>query len=276
MGNNNKMNLFSLDEKVIVVTGGTGILGKSFVNILAQYGATVVILGRNKKVADERVNHIKSSGGKACAAICDVLDAKSLEDAKAEIVDKYGAIHGLVNAAGGNMPGGVLDPKDSVFNLNMDGLRQVLDLNLIGTILPTQIFGEEIAKNGSGSIVNISSMASQQAITKVLGYSLAKAGIEIYTKWFAVELANRYGDKIRMNAIAPGFFLTEQNRDLLTNPDGSYKERGNLVVQNTPFKRFGNPEELSGALVYLLSDASKFVNGTVLTVDGGFSIFSGV
>ncbi|WP_354359718.1 SDR family oxidoreductase [Pedobacter sp. UYP30] len=167
-------------------------------------------------------------------------------------------------------------PKESVFSLNIDGLKQVLDLNLIGTILPTQIFGEEIAKHGSGSIVNISSMASQQAITKVLGYSLAKAGIEIYTKWFSVELANRYGDQIRMNAIAPGFFLTEQNRDLLTNPDGSFKERGKLVVQNTPFKRFGRPDELSGALVYLLSDASKFVSGTVLTVDGGFSIFSGV
>lgn len=276
MEENNKQDLFSLNEKVIVVTGGTGILGASFVNILAQYGASVIILGRNKKVADERVAHIISLGGKASAAICDVLDTESLEKAKAVILAKYGAIHGLVNAAGGNMPGGILDPKESVFNLSMDGLKQVLELNLIGTILPTQIFGAEIAKNASGSIVNISSMASQQAITKVLGYSLAKAGIEIYTKWFAVELANRYGDKVRMNAIAPGFFLTEQNRDLLTNPDGTYKERGKLVVQNTPFKRFGTPNELSGALVYLLSDASKFVNGSVLTVDGGFSIFSGV
>lgn len=276
MENNNKQDLFSLDGKVIVVTGGTGILGESFVNILAHHGATVIILGRNKKVADERVDHITATGGKAFASICDVLDAESLKKAKQEIVEKVGAIHGLVNAAGGNMPGGVLDPKESVFSLNIEGLKQVLDLNLIGTILPTQIFGEEIAKHGSGSIVNISSMASQQAITKVLGYSLAKAGIEIYTKWFSVELANRYGDKIRMNAIAPGFFLTEQNRELLTNPDGSYKERGKLVVQNTPFKRFGSPDELSGALVYLLSDASKFVSGTVLTVDGGFSIFSGV
>jgi NAD(P)-dependent dehydrogenase (short-subunit alcohol dehydrogenase family) len=174
------------------------------------------------------------------------------------------------------MPGGVVQPGDDLFKMNLDGLRQVLDLNLWGTIMPTQIFGEVMAKNGSGSVVNISSMSSHHVITKVLGYSIAKAAVDCYNQWFAVEAANRYGDAIRMNAIAPGFFLTEQNRTLLTNTDGSYTERGNLVIQNTPYKRFGNPDELIGALIYLLSDASKFVTGTVINVDGGFSVFSGV
>ena len=156
-----------------------------------------------------------------------------------------------MNAAGGNMSDAVVEPTASIFNLNMDALKKVVDLNLFGTIKPTQIFGKEIAKNGVGSIVNVSSMASQVAITKVLGYTMAKTAIDGYTKWFAVELANRYGDKIRMNAIAPGFFLTEQNRNLLTNPDGSFKERENLVIKQTPFKRFGSLDELEGALVWL-------------------------
>ena len=155
-------------------------------------------------------------------------------------------------------------------------MQMVMNLNLFGTLLPTQVFGKELARQRKGSIVNISSMAAQRAITKVLGYSMAKSAIDAYTKWFSVELGNRYGDTIRMNAIAPGFFLTEQNRELLTNTDGQLTERGNLVVQHTPMKRFGAPEELIGALIWLLSDASKFVTGTVINVDGGFSVFSGV
>lgn len=267
---------FSLTGKVIVVTGGTGVLGASFVKAIALAGGSVVILGRNAEVAEQRATEINASGGNAFAVVADVLDIAALENAKALILAKYGKIDGLVNAAGGNMPGAVVEPTASVFDLNMDSLKQVVDLNLFGTVMPTQVFGAEIAKNGSGSIVNISSMASQKAITKVLGYSMAKSAIDGYTKWFAVELANRYGDKIRMNAIAPGFFLTEQNRNLLTNPDGSFKERGNLVIKQTPFKRFGSPEELEGALIWLLSDASKFVTGTIINVDGGFATFSGV
>jgi NAD(P)-dependent dehydrogenase (short-subunit alcohol dehydrogenase family) len=267
---------FSLTGKVIVVTGGTGVLGASFVKAIALAGGSVVILGRKAEVAEKRANEINASGGNAFAVVADVLDIAALENAKALILAKYGKIDGLVNAAGGNMPGAVVEPTASVFELNMDSLKQVVDLNLFGTVMPTQVFGAEIAKNGSGSIVNISSMASQKAITKVLGYSMAKSAIDGYTKWFAVELANRYGDKIRMNAIAPGFFLTEQNRNLLTNPDGSFKERGNLVIKQTPFKRFGSPEELEGALIWLLSDASKFVTGTIINVDGGFATFSGV
>lgn len=272
----NSLENFSLMGKVIVVTGGTGVLGASFVKAIAFAGGCVVILGRNAEVAQARANEINANGGDAFAVVADVLDEAALQNAKTLILAKYGKIDGLVNAAGGNMPGAVVEPTASVFSLDMDSLKKVVELNLFGTIIPTQVFGEEIAKNGKGSIVNISSMASQKAITKVLGYSVAKSAIDGYTKWFAVELANRYGDKIRMNAIAPGFFLTEQNRNLLTNPDGSFKERGNLVIKQTPFKRFGSPEELEGALIWLLSDASKFVTGTIVNVDGGFATFSGV
>lgn len=270
------MDNFSLKDKVILVTGGTGILGDAFVKGIAQAGGIVGILGRNEKVAQERADAVNANGGQALALVTDVMQETDLLTARDKVLDTFGRIDGVVNGAGGNMPGGVIQPDQNIFTMNLDGMRQVMELNLWGTLLPTQIFGEVMAKNGKGSIVNISSMASQQAITKVLGYSMAKAAVDIYTKWFAVEAANRYGDAIRMNAIAPGFFLTEQNRTLLTNPDGSYTQRGNLVLGNTPFKRFGKAEELIGALVWLLSDASAFVTGTVINVDGGFSVFSGV
>jgi NAD(P)-dependent dehydrogenase (short-subunit alcohol dehydrogenase family) len=270
------MEFGSLQDKVIVVTGGTGILGESFVNCIARMGGKVAILGRNQAVAEQRAAQINSSGGSALAVIADVLDIDGLDAAKKAILEEYGQIDGLVNAAGGNLPGAVIDHNQDIFNLDMNAFNQVLSLNLQGSIHATQIFGPEIAKAAHGSIVNISSMTSQRAITKVMGYSIAKAALDAYTRWFAVELANRYGDKIRMNAIAPGFFITEQNRKLLTNEDQSYTERGNLVIRQTPFKRFGEPQELEGALVWLLSDASKFVTGTVINVDGGFAAFGGV
>jgi NAD(P)-dependent dehydrogenase (short-subunit alcohol dehydrogenase family) len=270
------MDNFSLKDKVILVTGGTGILGDAFIKGIAAAGGIVGILGRNEKIAQERADAVNAGGGQAIALITDVMKEADLIAARDKVIDTYGRIDGLVNGAGGNMPGGVIQPDQDIFTISMEGMRQVMDLNLWGTLIPTQVFGEVMAKGGKGSIVNISSMASQQAITKVLGYSMAKAAVDSYTKWFAVEAANRYGDAIRMNAIAPGFFLTEQNRTLLTQPDGSYTERGNLVLKNTPFKRFGQAEELIGALVWLLSDASAFVTGTVINVDGGFSIFSGV
>ncbi|MBS7564464.1 SDR family oxidoreductase [Mucilaginibacter sp. Bleaf8] len=270
------MENFSLKDKVIIVTGGTGILGDAFIKGIAAAGSIVGVLGRNEKVAQERADAVNANGGKAIALIADVMQEADLIAARDKVLNTYGRIDGLVNGAGGNMPGGVIQPDQDIFTMNMDGMRQVMDLNLWGTLIPTQVFGQVMAKGGKGSIVNISSMAAQQAITKVLGYSMAKAAIDNYTKWFATEAANRYGDAIRMNAIAPGFFLTEQNRTLLTQPDGNYTERGNLVVKNTPFKRFGKAEELIGALIWLLSDASAFVTGTVVAVDGGFSIFSGV
>ena len=270
------MEFGSLKDKVIVVTGGTGVLGGSFVNCIHSMGGTVVILGRNEEAATQRAEIIKSKGGKALAVVADVLNLESLIAAKELIINTYGQIDGLVNAAGGNIAGAVIAPEDDLFKIDLNAFNQVLSLNLHGTIQATQVFGEEIAKRESGSIVNISSMTSQRAITKVMGYSIAKAALDSYTKWFAVELANRYGDKIRMNAIAPGFFITEQNRKLLTNPDQSYTERGNLVIRQTPFKRFGQPDELEGALIWLLSDASQFVTGTIITVDGGFLAFGGV
>lgn len=269
-------NIFSLNEKAIVVTGGTGILGEAFVKGIVQAGGSVGLLGRNEKIANQRVEEIQKQGGKAIALIADVNNQEQLLIAREKMLTEFGKIDGLVNAAGGNIPEAIIQPDQDLFQLNLSALQEVMQLNLFGSILPTQIFGEAIKNVGSGSIVNISSVVSQIAVTKVLGYSLAKASIDTYTQWFAVELARRFGDSIRINSIAPGFFLTEQNKSLLTNADGSLNERSKSIIQNTPFHRFGNPDELVGALVWLLSDASKFVTGTKITVDGGFTSFSGV
>ncbi len=267
--------LFSLENKVVVVTGATGVLGEAFVNGLCAAGATIVVIGRNEEVAKQRVAEVIDTGGKAIYIIADVLDERQLINANTTIIKTYGRIDALVNAAGGNIAEAVIQPGSDIFDLNISALKQAFDLNLFGTILPTQIFGREIAKIG-GSIVNISSVSANQAVTRVLGYSLAKTSIDCFTKWMAVELANRYQDKIRINSIVPGFFITNQNRALLTNKDGSLTARGQAIIAKTPFKRFGAPEELIGALVYLLSDAAKFVNGENIKVDGGFTAFSGV
>lgn len=267
---------FSLHGKVVVVTGGTGILGEAFLAGIVEAGGTVGILGRNEAVAEERAAAINGQGGQALALVADVLDEGQLQAACQLMMDTFGQIDGLVNAAGGNAPDGVLAPDTDVFQMDLAGMRRVMDLNVWGTLLPTQVFGSAIAQSGAGSIVNISSMNSKRAITKVLGYNMGKAAVDCYNQWFAVEMANRYGDRLRMNALAPGFFLTEQNRSLLTTPDGGFTPRGELVIRQTPFKRFGHPDELKGALVWLLSDASRFVTGSMICVDGGFSIFGGV
>ena len=267
---------FSLKNKVIIVTGGTGVLGHTFINGIVEAGGKVGILGRNRTIGQQRADDINNNGGDAMALVADAMDDAQLTNAKMLVLDKWGKIDGLVNGAGGNAPEGVLQPEDDIFSMSIAGMKKVMDLNLWGTIIPTQVFGEAIAKNGGGSIVNISSMNSKRAITKVLGYNMGKAAVDCYNQWFAVELARRYGDKIRMNALAPGFFITEQNRNLLTTPEGGYTERGESVIRQTPFKRFGQPNELIGALVWLLSDASRFVTGSTVCVDGGFSIFGGV
>ena len=267
---------FSLQDKVIVVTGGTGILGAAFLDGIVAAGGAVGILGRNAEVAHARADAINEAGGRAVALVADVLDEAQLQAARQQVLDTFGRLDGLVNGAGGNAPDGVLDPADDVFSMNLAGMKRVMELNVWGTVLPTQVFGPALAASGAGSIVNISSMNSKRAITKVLGYNMGKAAVDCYNQWFAVEMAHRYGDRLRMNALAPGFFLTEQNRDLLTNPDGSFTDRGEKVIRNTPFRRFGHPDELRGALVWLLSDASKFVTGSMVCVDGGFSIFGGV
>lgn len=270
-------NEFSLKDKVIVVTGGTGILGNSFINGIVDAGGAVGILGRNEEIATQRAEAINKSGGRAIALIADAMNKDQLIEAKDKMLKEFGKIDGLVNGAGGNKPEGVLMPDQDIFSMDLDGMKSVMDLNVWGTLIPTQVFGEAIAKTaGKGSIVNISSMNSKRAITRVLGYNMGKAAVDCYNQWFAVEMARRYGDRLRMNALAPGFFLTEQNRNLLTKPEGGYTDRGELVINQTPFKRFGNPDELNGTLVWLLSDASQFVTGAMICVDGGFSIFGGV
>jgi NAD(P)-dependent dehydrogenase (short-subunit alcohol dehydrogenase family) len=270
-----KSQYFNLNKKVIVVTGATGVLGESFVNGLSSLGARVALLGRNEIKGKERAKIINDGNGEAIFIKTDVLSKNDLENAKNSILEKWGCIDGLVNGAGGNIPEAVIAPGSDVFDMDFDALKKVFDINLFGTLMPTCIFGKAMATTGKGSIINISSMAAQSAITRVLGYSMAKASIDNFTRWMCVELAQRYGDSIRINAIAPGFFVTNQNKHLLTTADG-YTSRGEAVIKNTPFKRFGDPEELVGTLIWLLSDASKFVSGEVICVDGGFHIFSGV
>lgn len=267
---------FSLKGKVIVITGGTGILGESFVKALAEAGAKVAIIGRNAEKAAERVRLVESLGSEAIAIQADVLIEEQIIKAKQEILDKWGIIDGLVNAAGGNIPNATIGPDKNLFDVSVSDTIAAIELNLNGTIIPTQVFGQVIAEKGKGSIINIASLSSHQAITRVLGYTVAKTGIVGYTKWMATELSLRYGDGVRVNAIAPGVFLTEQNRALVTNPDGTYTERGEKFIRNTPFSRLGSPSELEGALVFLLSDAASFINGEILYVDGGFSAWSGV
>jgi NAD(P)-dependent dehydrogenase (short-subunit alcohol dehydrogenase family) len=193
-----------------------------------------------------------------------------------EIIDRFSAIDILINAAGGNRPGATVKLDQSVFDIDLGEFRQVANLNFLGTVLPTLVFGKSMAERGSGSIINISSMAAQRAISRVAGYSAAKAAVENFTRWMAVEMAEKFGSGVRVNAIAPGFFLTDQNRALLTNPDGSLTERGKTVLRMTPFKRFGEPSELVGTALWLASDASRFVTGAIIPVDGGFSVQSGV
>lgn len=267
---------FSLNGKVIVVTGGTGILGKSFVKALAEAGAKICIIGRSREKADERVKLVETLGGTAMAVVADVLNEEEVVAAKNQILEKWGTIDGLVNAAGGNIPGATIGPDQNLFDSNVQDTLKAIELNLYGTIIPTHIFGRVIAEKGSGSIINISSLAASRPLTRVLGYTVAKHGIDGFTKWMATELALRYGDKVRVNAIAPGVFLTDQNRALLTREDGSYTERAQKFINGTPYSRLGDPSELEGTLIYLLSDASAFVSGETVFVDGGFNAWSGV
>lgn len=267
---------FTLKQKVIVITGATGVLGASFSLAVAKAGARVVVMGRNEERAKKRVADISNTGGEAIYILADILDEEQITEAREKILEKWGTIDGLVNAAGGNVDKAVIQPDENLFDAKIEYTRKAVDLNLYGTIIPTHIFGKVMADKGKGSIVNISSLAAQNAITRVLGYTLAKTAIEGYTKWMASELGLRYKGNIRVNAIAPGVFLTEQNHDLLLKPDGSYSDRTQKFLNKTPYNRLGNPEELTGTLIYLLSDASGFVSGETILVDGGFNAFSGV
>lgn len=267
-------NLFSIRESVIVITGGTGVLGSVIATYLADQDAKVVIMGRREEAGREIVDKIKAGGKEALFLKTDVMDETVLIRNREEILERYGRIDALLNAAGGNMPGAVINPTQTFFDLNMDEFDKVLRLNLTGSVLPTQVFLKPMVERKKGSIINFSSMAAFRPMTRVAGYAAAKAGITNFTQFLANEVASKFGEGIRVNAIAPGFFITEQNRDLLTNPDGSYTERGEDVIRQTPFKRMGKPEELCGAIHFLLSDASSFVTGTTIPVDGGFNGFA--
>lgn len=266
-----------MKDKVVIVTGGGGVLGGSIARGFAEKGAHLVLLGRNKSTLELKREEIQKKSDVTVLCIsCDVLDAEELNQAKAEILKELGTIDILVNAAGGNMKGATIAPDQTFFDLEIEDFKKVNDLNLLGTLLPCTVFGKVMAEKKEGVILNISSMAADRVITRVMGYSASKAAIENFTKSLAVEMALKFGEGIRVNALAPGFFIGEQNRTLLTNEDGSYTDRGNTIIENTPMKRFGNEDEVQGAALFLCSDSAKFITGTVLPVDGGFSAFSGV
>lgn len=266
--------LFDIKDYVVVITGGTGVLGRCIAKYLALEGAKVIILGRKAEVGEAIASDIKAAGGECEFMKTDVLDKDAVQKNCDDIIAKYGKVDTLLNAAGGNMPGAVIAPDGNIFDLKVEEFQRVLELNLTGTVIPTQIFLKPMVKQGKGSIINFSSMAAFRPITRVCGYAAAKAGISNFTEFMATECAKKFGEGIRVNAIAPGFFITEQNRALLTNPDGTYTQRGNDVIHQTPFGRMGDPDELCGTIHYLMSDAAKFVTGTVAVVDGGFNIFA--
>jgi len=267
---------FSLAGKTAIVTGGTGVLGGALARGLAAAGARVGILGRRAEQAALVADEITSTGGTALPLIADVLDRAQLLEARDQIVAAWGRIDILINAAGGNIPAAVVVGDRSFFDVSQDALDQVFRLNLNGSILPAQVFGEVMMQHGAGSIINISSMAAQKPLTRVLGYAAAKAAIDNFTKWLAVELALKYGSGLRVNAIAPGFFVGDQNRAMLLNADDSLTPRGQLIIDHTPLRRFGLPDELVGAAIWLASDAARFVTGIVVPIDGGFSAFGGI
>jgi NAD(P)-dependent dehydrogenase (short-subunit alcohol dehydrogenase family) len=268
--------MFGLKGKVAIVTGGAGVLGGAMVAGLTEADAKVGILSRTKEKVEKRVNEILETGGEAISLIADVLNEEQLLRAANHVLDKWGHIDILINAAGGNIKGAVIMPDQNIFDLSIEDFTKVTDLNLKGTVLPSIIFGKAMVEKKKGCIINISSMAAQQAITRVVGYSASKAAVDNFTKWLAVEMAHKFGEGIRVNAIAPGFFIADQNRRLLTNDDGSLTSRGQTIIDQTPMKRFGEPEELISTVLWLCSDSSSFVTGIVVPVDGGFSAFSGV
>ncbi|MBV9927429.1 MAG: SDR family oxidoreductase [Acidobacteria bacterium] len=271
--------MYDFSGRTVVVTGGTGVLGQAMVRAIVGCGANVALVARNREKAEPQVAALPKDGapGRAVVFTADVLDAGSLREAAQEVVKEFGRVDALLNGAGGNHPGATTNPQQKFFDLPEDALRFVFDLNMLGTIIPSQVFGRQMAEQGEGVILNVSSMSAVRPLTRVLGYSAAKAGVNSFTQWLAVHLATEYSPSIRVNAIAPGFFLTEQNRFLLTDKEtGSLTQRGQSIISHTPMGRFGEPEDLLGTLLWLLSPASAFVTGVVVPVDGGFSAFGGV
>jgi NAD(P)-dependent dehydrogenase (short-subunit alcohol dehydrogenase family) len=268
--------LFSLEGRVAVVTGATGVLGGAMARGLAGAGAKIGVLGRRRERAEEVAREISDLGGEAAAVPADVLDEEQLREVRDAVLGRWGRLDVLVNAAGGNVPGATLSGNETVFDLPREAFGEVFGLNLVGTLLPIRVLGEAMTRGDEGCILNVSSMAAARAITRVAGYSAAKAAVDNLTRWLAVDLARRYGDGVRVNAIAPGFFIGEQNRAMLLEEDGSLTDRGRTIVEHTPAGRVGEPNELVGAAIWLCSPAASFVNGAVIPVDGGFGAFSGV
>lgn len=267
---------FDISGRVAVVTGGAGVLGSLMARGLGQAGVKVCVLDLQEAGAATVAEAITKDGGEAMAVVASVLDKETLGKARDAVLGRWGRIDILLNAAGGNMAEATLGPESTIFSLPIEAFSNTVQLNLLGTVLPTQIFGEAMALQKKGSIVNVSSMTASRALSRVVAYSAAKAGVENFTRWMAAELATRFSPDLRVNAIAPGFFIGRQNRDLLLNADGSLTDRGLRIIAHTPMGRFGEAEELVGTLIWLCSDASKFVTGVVIPIDGGFSIFSGV
>ena len=267
-----------LTGKVAAVTGGSGVLGTAFCQGLAQAGASVAVMGTTLEKAQKTVDSITAAGGMAIPVAANVLDRDSLQAAYDTIIDEFGTIDILLNCAGGNSPDAMTAPDNSrsFFDLPEEALQWTFNLNFLGTLLPSQVFAKPMAEKGAGVIINISSMAAERPLTRVVAYAAAKAGINNFTRWMAVYFAKEYSPNIRVNAIAPGFFITTQNHRIVSNEDGSFTPRGQLIVDNTPMGRFGDPDELIGTLLWLVSDGAKFVTGTIIPVDGGFSAFGGV
>jgi len=269
---------YDFSDRTVVVTGGAGVLGSEMACALVGLNANVVLLDRDQELAQKVIEHFpKVVKGRGIRVYGDVLKTETLQQAKETIQAKFGQVDILINAAGGNHPSATTKPDLSFFDLPMDALRFVGDLNLLGTILPCQVFGREMADRGEGVILNVSSMNAFRPLTRIPAYSAAKAAVSNFTQWLAVHMAQEYSPRIRVNAIAPGFFLTEQNRFLLTDKDtGELTPRGQSILSHTPMNRFGTPKDLLGATMWLISPASAFVTGTVIPIDGGFSAFSGV
>ena len=266
--------ILNLKGKIALITGGGGVLGSSMAEVLAKQGVIVGVLGLTIEKVEKTVEKIKNFGGEAFAVKGNVLNQEELEDIRAHILKNYGRLDILINAAGGNMPGATIGPDQAIYDLKVGDLQKVIDLNIIGTMLPSQVFSEIFAKQKTGVIINISSASAQRPLTRVVGYSASKAAIDNFTKWMSVEMGSKYGEGIRVNAIAPGFFIGEQNRALLLTPEGKLTARGEKIIDHTPMGRFGVPQDLDGALLFLCSDMSKFVTGTIVNIDGGFAASS--